>query len=116
MGKTAVFVLSVLHQLETPPQPVSVLVLANVRELAFQIKREFDRFSKRLEGVRTEVFYGGVPISEQIKALKNPPAIVVGTPGRILALARKGNLKLDKFRYFVMDECDKVSGKLRYEK
>jgi len=49
-----------------------------------------------------------VPISEQIKALKNPPAIVVGTPGRILALARKGNLKLDKVRYFVMDECDKV--------
>mmetsp|Transcript_29052 Transcript_29052/g.28747 ORF Transcript_29052/g.28747 Transcript_29052/m.28747 type:complete len:431 (-) Transcript_29052:37-1329(-) len=112
MGKTAVFVLAVLHQLESPVEPVSVLVLAHVRELAFQIKREFDRFSKRLEGVRTEVFYGGVPLSEQVAALKTPPAIIVGTPGRILALARKGTLKLDKIRYFIMDECDKMLEKL----
>lgn len=112
MGKTAVFVLAVLHQLDSPPEPLSVLVLANVRELAFQIKREFDSFSKRLEGVRTEVIYGGVPLSEQVNALKTPPAIIVGTPGRILALARKGTLKLDKIKYFVMDECDKMLEKL----
>jgi len=108
MGKTAVFVLSVLHQLETPAKPLSVLVLAHVRELAFQIKREFDRFSKRIEGLRTEVFYGGVELSKQITALKTPPTIIVGTPGRILALARKGALKLDGIKHFVMDECDKM--------
>lgn len=112
MGKTAVFVLSVLHQLETPPKPVSVLVLAHTRELAFQIKREFDRFSKRLEGVKTEVFYGGVQISQQTTALKTPPTIIVGTPGRILALARKGNLKLENIKHFVMDECDKMLDQL----
>jgi superfamily II DNA/RNA helicase len=40
--------------------------------------------------------------------LKNPPSIIVGTPGRILALARRNNLKLDKVKFFVMDECDKM--------
>jgi len=108
MGKTAVFVISVLQQLELPPEPISVLVLAHARELAFQIKREFDRFSENLEGVRTEVIYGGVHISSQINMLKNPPSILVGTPGRILALARRNTLKLDKIKFFVMDECDKM--------
>lgn len=108
MGKTAVFVISVLQQLELPPEPISVLVLAHARELAFQIKREFDRFSENLEGVRTEVIYGGVHISSQTNMLKNPPSILVGTPGRILALARRNTLKLDKIKFFVMDECDKM--------
>ena len=112
MGKTAVFVLSVLHQLSGPPKPVSVLVLAHTRELAFQIKREFDRFSKRLEGLKTEVFYGGVQMSQQINSLKTPPTIVVGTPGRILALARKGALKLENIKHFIMDECDKMLDQL----
>ncbi len=109
MGKTAVFVLSVLNQLSSAPEPFSVLVLAHARELAYQIKNEFDRFSKHFQGVRTEVVYGGVPLNEQTNHLKNnPPIIVVGTPGRILALARRGVLKLDKVKYFVMDECDKM--------
>lgn len=108
MGKTAVFVLSILNQLELPPEPGSVLVLAHARELAFQIKHEFDKFSKRMEGVKTEVVYGGVPIKDQITRLKTPPHIIVGTPGRILSLAKKGALKLDKVKKFIMDECDKM--------
>mmetsp|Transcript_9490 Transcript_9490/g.14136 ORF Transcript_9490/g.14136 Transcript_9490/m.14136 type:complete len:430 (+) Transcript_9490:2-1291(+) len=108
MGKTAVFVLAVLHQLETAPEPASCLVITHTRELAFQIKREFDRFCKRLEGVNTEVFYGGTPISEHIAKLKKAPTIIVGTPGRVLALANKEHLKLNKVKFFVIDECDKV--------
>ena len=48
MGKTAVFVLCLLHQLPANPEPNSVLVLCHTRELAFQIKNEFNRFSKYL--------------------------------------------------------------------
>jgi ATP-dependent RNA helicase UAP56/SUB2 len=107
MGKTAVFVLSVLHRLELPAEPVSALVLAHTRELAYQIKNEFDRFSRHL-AVRTDVIYGGVPISEHIEKLKNPPPIIVGTAGRISALVRRGDLKLDKLKFFIMDECDKM--------
>ena len=88
MGKTAVFILSILHQMEDNPKPVSALILCNTRELAYQIKKEFDRFTKYLTEIRTEVFYGGVPMQENIKILKGlkPPHIVIGTPGRIMAL------------------------------
>ena len=60
MGKTAVFVLTTLQQLdpETSATP-SVLVLAHTRELAFQIGKEYDRFGKYMVGLKTGVFYGG---------------------------------------------------------
>merc|ERR1712028_82005 len=58
---------------------------------------------------KTAVFYGGVPIKQNREILKNDcPHIVVGTPGRILGLAREKNLKLDSVKHFVLDECDKV--------
>ena len=64
MGKTAVFVLTILHQLEENPKPVSALILCHTRELAYQIKNEFARFTKYLPDIRTEVMYGGQPISK----------------------------------------------------
>jgi ATP-dependent RNA helicase UAP56/SUB2 len=48
--------------LEENPKPVSALILGNTRELAYQIKKEFDRFTKFLPSVRAEVIYGGEPI------------------------------------------------------
>lgn len=90
MGKTAVFVLATLHQLVPVSGQVSVLVLCHTRELAFQIQREYERFSKYLPDVKSVVFYGGVSIKTNVDTLKNDkPHIVVGTPGRILDLAVK---------------------------
>jgi len=110
MGKTAVFVLTILHQLDDDPKPVSALVLCNTRELAYQINNEFSRFQKYFTKVKTEVIYGGEPIGDQIKLLTgpSPPNIIVGTPGRILALIKKGVLKFDNLKHFVLDECDKM--------
>ena len=66
MGKTAVFVLTTLQQLDlTQSGDVLVLCLCHTRELAFQIQTEYDRFSKYLTEIKTEVFYGGVPIKQQ---------------------------------------------------
>jgi len=108
MGKTAVFVIAILQQLQKKPDPVSALILCHTRELAYQINKEFVRLGKFLE-VKSKVFYGGEPIADQQKVLKaEPPQIVVGTPGRILDLIQKGYLKLDNLRYFVLDECDKM--------
>jgi ATP-dependent RNA helicase UAP56/SUB2 len=59
MGKTAVFVLAVLHQLVPVDGDVSVVILCHARELAFQIGGELNRFCKYLPGVKTAVFYGG---------------------------------------------------------
>ena len=55
MGKTAVFVLNTLHQLEDDPKPVSVIVMCHTRELAFQIKKEYDRFTKYLDDKKVTV-------------------------------------------------------------
>lgn len=109
MGKTAVFVLATLQQIEPVVGQVSVLVLCHTRELAFQIKNEYLRFSKYMPGIRTEVFYGGVSIKQDQETLKNNcPNIVVGTPGRILALLRDKSLSLKQCKHFVLDECDKM--------
>ena len=113
MGKTAVFVLSLLDQItDEKPNPVQVLVLTHNREIAYQIKKEFDWFTKYLDQIKTEVIIGGVPIKDHIKILKdNPPTIVVGTPGRILELVKKKFLKLDKLKHFILDECDRLLDK-----
>ncbi len=59
MGKTAVFVLATLHQLTPVTGEVHVVVLCHTRELAFQIQKEYERFSKYLPEIKSRVFYGG---------------------------------------------------------
>jgi len=109
MGKTAVFVLATLQQIEPVAGQVSVLVLCHTRELAFQIRNEYQRFSKYMPTVKTHVFYGGVPIKQDYEILKNEtPNIVVATPGRILALLRDKSLSLRHCKHFILDECDKM--------
>lgn len=109
MGKTAVFVLTTLQQLEPVDNEVSVLIICHTRELAFQIKNEYARFTKYMANIRTGVYYGGVSIRDNIEELKKEvPHIVVGTPGRILALIRDKALDLKKVKFFIMDECDRL--------
>ncbi|KAL3473484.1 P-loop containing nucleoside triphosphate hydrolase protein [Aspergillus californicus] len=111
LGKTAVFVLTSLHQLEPVPGECSVLVMCHTRELAYQIKNEYARFSKYLPDVKTAVFYGGTPIQKDIEVLSNKdtfPNIIVATPGRLNALVRDKKLSLRNVKAFVLDECDKM--------
>ena len=110
MGKTAVFVISILQELEENPKPNSALILCNTRELAYQIQKEVVRFTKHMPDVRSDVFYGGVPKEEHVKILKGDkaPHIVIGTPGRIMQLCKEKHLILDNLQIFVLDECDKM--------
>ncbi|KAJ8911508.1 hypothetical protein NQ315_014433 [Exocentrus adspersus] len=109
MGKTAVFVLATLQQLEPTENVVYVLVMCHTRELAFQISKEYERFSKYMPAVKVGVFFGGLPIQKDEETLKNNcPHIVVGTPGRILALVRSKKLNLKHLKHFILDECDKM--------
>lgn len=117
MGKTAVFVLATLQQLEPVDGQVSVLVMCHTRELAFQISKEYERFSKYLSGIKVGVFFGGLAISKDEQVLKsNCPHIVVGTPGRILALVRSKKLNLKHTKHFILDECDKMLEQLDMRK
>jgi ATP-dependent RNA helicase UAP56/SUB2 len=113
MGKTAVFVLATLQQLEPVDNQVSVLVMCHTRELAFQISKEYERFSKYMNSVKIAVFFGGMLIQKDETVLKtNCPHIVVGTPGRILALVKNKSLNLKHLKHFILDECDKMLDQL----
>merc|ERR1740127_337126 len=117
MGKTAVFVLACLQQLDASEKAVKTLVICHTRELAYQIKHEFDRFAKYFPDVQTGVVYGGIPIAKDKEMLKdNCPHILIATPGRVLGLLREKDLKLDKLSQFVLDECDKCVDKLDMRK
>jgi ATP-dependent RNA helicase UAP56/SUB2 len=111
LGKTAVFVLTTLQQVEVVAGETSVLVMCHTRELAYQIRNEYQRFCHFMPEVKIGVFYGGVPISKDVEVLKNPethPHIIVGTPGRLNALVRDKYLRLNSVKVFVLDECDKM--------
>lgn len=109
MGKTAVFVLSVLQQLVPEDNVVDTVVLCHTRELAYQICQEFIRFSKYLPAVKVSVFFGGIPIRQHYQLLADdPPHIVVATPGRCKQLILEKKLKVNKVKRFILDECDQM--------
>lgn len=110
-GKTAVFVLATLQQLEPVDGEVSVIVMCHTRELAYQIRNEYARFSKFMPDVRTSVFYGGIPAKVDAEILRDKtkcPHIVVATPGRLNQLTRDKVFNAKHVKHFVLDECDKM--------
>lgn len=117
MGKTAVFVLATLHLINPEVDHTLVLVMCHTRELAFQISKEYERFSKYMPQVRVGVFFGGMTMASDEKSLKTKiPHIVVGTPGRILALIKAKLLNLKHLKHFVLDECDRMLDQLDMRK
>merc|ERR1712121_531147 len=85
----------------------------HTRELAFQISKEYERFCKFMSNIKVGVFFGGMAIAKDEQVLKNNcPHIVVGTPGRILALVKNKKLNLKNLKHFVLDECDKMLDQL----
>jgi ATP-dependent RNA helicase UAP56/SUB2 len=99
MGKTAVFVLSILNQLagkdDSEKKECSCIVVCHTRELAYQIHKDFKRFGQFISKASYAKFYGGVPIEEDIATIEKvkPQAIVI-TPGRLIALTERKKLKL----------------------
>ncbi|KAK8882139.1 ATP-dependent RNA helicase ddx39a [Tritrichomonas musculus] len=111
MGKTAVFVISVLQQIDPVEGEISCLVIALTRELTYQIGEEFNRFSKYMKNVSTVVLYGGISPQTQKDVLREKkPNIIVASPGRCLDFIRGKRPVLDvsKVRFFIIDEADKV--------
>lgn len=107
-GKTAVFVLAVLQQIDASNNNISALVLCHTRELAYQICREFLRFSKYMPDVKTRVIFGGIPEEVHKQELKNPTHILVGTPGRVERMLQQKVIDLSHVKHFIMDECDSL--------
>ncbi|KAJ4977012.1 hypothetical protein NE237_002118 [Protea cynaroides] len=81
------------------------LVLAPTRELARQVEKEFHESAPNLD---TLCVYGGVPISHQMNTLDHGVDIIVGTPGRIIDLLKRGALVLSEVQFVVLDEADQM--------
>jgi ATP-dependent RNA helicase RhlE len=111
-GKTAAFALPVLQHLsgfrERPqPKHPRCLVLAPTRELAVQISRSFDTYGRGL-GLRLCTVVGGLGYGRQIETLARGVDILVATPGRLLDLVERGNVKLAHVTFLIIDEADRM--------
>ena len=105
-GKTAGFALPILQNM-TPGDGVRCLLLAPTRELAAQVAGEIRRLG-RFTPHETVVAYGGTRLQGQAEQIRRNPAIVVGTPGRVMDLMRRRILRLDHIRFAVLDEVDRM--------
>src|SRR5690606_4183003 len=105
-GKTAAFGLPVLHRLEDA-KPISALILVPTRELAQQVTNEINGFATHTK-VKATAIYGGEPIRAQVQRLERGPAIVVGTPGRVMDLHERRLLPYDNVQFAVLDEVDRM--------
>jgi len=106
-GKTAAFALPILEKLAEDPYGVFGVVLTPTRELALQISEQFKLFGKGVN-VRVELVTGGMDSTAQSVSLTQLPHIIVATPGRLADLLRSTDLRLNKVKFFVMDEADRL--------
>ena len=103
-GKTLGFLLPVLSRLQPDAKGVQALILVPTRELAVQIETVLKQMGT---GFGVKCFYGGRNTNTEKNGLANPPAILIGTPGRIAYHLREQNLDGTTIQTLVLDEFDK---------
>ncbi|HEY9853017.1 MAG TPA: DEAD/DEAH box helicase [Leptolyngbyaceae cyanobacterium] len=106
-GKTAAFSLPILERIDVNQKDVQALILTPTRELAMQVSDAIRDF-KVDRNLWILPVYGGQSIDRQIRRLQQGAQIVVGTPGRVIDLLERGDLKLDKVSWLVLDEADEM--------
>jgi superfamily II DNA/RNA helicase len=111
-GKTAAFLLPVLHKLTAPYNRQSkgprLVILVPTRELAMQVANEAKRYSAELFGTHIACIYGGVSYDVQKKMLSKNLDILVATPGRLIDLMEQNRVDLSRVEVFVLDEADRM--------
>lgn len=103
-GKTLAFLLPILFQMKADQPGVQCLVLSPTRELAIQIERVWQKMST---GFKVNTCYGGHPMQTEINNLSQPPALLIGTPGRIVEHLNRGSFEAKTVKILVLDEFDK---------
>ena len=114
-GKTAAFVLPMLHKLSMARSAqnkfggtgIRALVLTPTRELAAQVEESVKTYGKFLQ-LSSTVIFGGVGMNPQISRVKSGIDILVATPGRLLDLLQQGVLDLGQVQILVLDEADRM--------
>ena len=103
-GKTLAFLLPILQTIDPNNPEVQSLILVPSRELAIQIEQVLRDMGS---GFKVNAVYGGRPIAKDKEELKHPPAIVIGTPGRLNDHLRRGTFSSRNIKFLVLDEFDK---------
>jgi ATP-dependent RNA helicase DeaD len=106
-GKTAAFGIPLVEKMDSKLGNIGGLVIAPTRELAVQVAEEINKIGQ-FKGVRALPIYGGQDIKRQIRALKNKPQIIVGTPGRLMDHMRRKTIRLHQVTTVVLDEADEM--------
>jgi ATP-dependent RNA helicase RhlE len=107
-GKTAAFVLPILHRLmQGRRRQLRALVIAPTRELAEQIHEAIGTLGRRT-GLRSVTLYGGVGFGPQVDKLKRGAEIAVACPGRLLDHINQGTINLANLEVLVLDESDRM--------
>jgi ATP-dependent RNA helicase DeaD len=107
-GKTAAFALPLLDNIDLSLNAPQLLILAPTRELAIQVSEAVQTYARGLKGFHVLPIYGGQSYDVQLRPLKRGVHAVVGTPGRVMDHIKKGTLKLDNIKSFVLDEADEM--------
>ncbi|GGK12036.1 DEAD-box ATP-dependent RNA helicase CshA [Caldalkalibacillus thermarum] len=106
-GKTAAFGIPMIEGIQAHANHIQGLVITPTRELTIQVAEELNRIGE-FKKVKVLPVYGGQDINRQIKALKQYPQVIVGTPGRLLDHLRRKTLRLAHIRHVVLDEADEM--------
>ena len=108
-GKTASFVLPILERVSRPGRGNGprALVLVPTRELAVQVRDEFEKLAHGSK-IHCVAVYGGKPIKGQIDKLAKHPAVIVGTPGRVMDHMSRGTLTFSDLEIVTLDEADRM--------
>ena len=100
-GKTLAFLLPIVNELENEIEGIQTIILAPSRELAIQIEQVTREMGT---GYKINAAYGGTSFSKDKVALKTPPAILIGTPGRIADHLRRRTFSTSQVKTLVLDE------------
>jgi superfamily II DNA/RNA helicase len=104
-GKTLAFLIPVLNTLDKQKTGIQAMILAPSRELAIQIEQVFKQMGT---GFKVNCCYGGHAMKIEKNNLQHPPAVIIGTPGRLVDHIRRGTIDPTTIQTLVMDEFDKA--------
>ena len=105
-GKTAAFGIPIIEANE-PLGKTQSLILCPTRELAVQVAEEMGALQGK-KGLKIETVYGGTDLEKQAKLLDKGVDVIVGTPGRVIDMSKRGHIDLSKIRMFCLDEADRM--------
>lgn len=108
-GKTAAFSVGALSLVDLSKSETQILIMSPTRELTKQISLVISSIGNVMNGLSVYTLVGGSSIDEDANKLKNsPPHVIVGCPGRVYDMIRRGNIKAKNIKLVVLDEADEM--------